>query len=121
MMAMGRRSRRRRGTADGEPASTTDYLDADGNVLTLRDSLSERTLAKLDEPGSGAAASVDDAWRRRTEMLFERLAVRWEIAGLPLEKQSELLGRYRMASQDEQRWLRQTLDEHLARVVRASA
>src|SRR5947209_7781211 len=105
MTAMGKRSRRRRGTGDGESVATTDYVDADGNVLTLRDSLSERTLAKLDER---AAASVDDVWRRRTEMLFERLAVRWEIAGLPLEKQSELLGRYRMASQNEQRWLRQT-------------
>jgi hypothetical protein len=39
--------------------------------------------------------------------------VRWEIAGLPLESQKELLGRYRMASGDERRWVRETLTEHL--------
>ena len=48
------------------------------------------------------------------EFLFERLAVRWEIAGLPLEGQKELLGRYRMASPEERRRVRQALDEHLA-------
>ncbi len=47
------------------------------------------------------------------EFLFERLAVRWELAGLPLEGQKELLGRYRMASADERRRVRQALDEHL--------
>jgi hypothetical protein len=46
--------------------------------------------------------------------LFERLAVRWEIAGLPLEGQKELLGRYRMASPDERRRVRKALAEHLA-------
>jgi hypothetical protein len=47
------------------------------------------------------------------ELLFERLAVSWEIAGLPIESQKELLGRYRMASADERRWVRETLTEHL--------
>jgi len=47
-------------------------------------------------------------------LLFERLAVSWEIAGLPLESQKELLGRYRMATTDERRWVRETLTEHLA-------
>src|SRR5947208_16060207 len=120
MPAMGKRTRRRRGTAGSEPVAATDYIDADGNVLTLRDSLSERTLAKFDEPSASAAASVDDVWRRRTEMLFEHLALRWAIAGLPLERQAELLGRFRMASADEQRWPRATPDEHLAPVCRAS-
>jgi hypothetical protein len=41
--------------------------------------------------------------------------VRWVIAGLPLDKQKELLARYRMADQDTQRWVRETIDEHLAR------
>src|SRR4051794_38654864 len=112
---MGKRARRRESAAK-EPVSATDYADPDGNVLTLRDSLSDKTLAKLREPGGGAAANTDDMWRRRTEMLFERLAVRWEIAGLPLESQKELLGRYRMASQDEQRWVRETIDAHLERI-----
>ena len=109
---MGRRSRRR-AQGPGAPASTTDYRDPQGNVLTLRDELSGGTLRQLEQLDSKPAASADDRWQRRAELLFERLAVRWEIAGLPLDKQKELLGRYRMASADERRWVRETLDEHL--------
>ena len=46
-------------------------------------------------------------------MLFERLAVDWEIAGLPLDDQKMLLGRYRMADADTQRWVRETIERHL--------
>jgi hypothetical protein len=109
---MGKRSRKR--SADQGPKSTSDYTDPEGNVLTLRDSVSPGTAAKLREPAGGAAASADDMWRRRTELLFERFAVRWEIAGLPLERQSELVGRYRMADQATQQWVRATLDAHIA-------
>ena len=112
--AVGRRQRRRRLT-DEPPASTTDYADPDGNVLTLRDSLSEATLAKLARPDTRPGASLEDSWRRRQEMLFERLAVRWEIAGLPLERQQELLGRLRMASADERRWVQETIAPHVER------
>ena len=112
---MGRRSRRR-AQGPGAPASTTDYRDPEGNVLTLRDELSAGTLRQLEQLDSKPAASAEDRWQRRAELLFERLAVRWEIAGLPLDKQKELLGRYRMASADERRWVRETLGEH----VRAS-
>ncbi|HZO58100.1 MAG TPA: hypothetical protein VFB51_00255 [Solirubrobacterales bacterium] len=97
------------------PVPTVDYTDADGNVLTLRESVSAGTVAKLAERAGGAAASADDLWRRRTEMLFERFAVRWVIAGLPLERQQELLARYRMADQETQRWVRETIDAHLQR------
>ena len=82
-------------------------------MLTLRDELSAGTLRQLEQLDSKPAASADDRWQRRAELLFERLAVRWEIAGLPIDKQKELLGRYRMASADERRWVRETLDEHL--------
>ena len=109
---MGRRSRRR-AHEPGAPASTTDYRDAEGNVLTLRDELSAGTLRQLEQLDSKPAASAEDRWQRRAELLFERLTVRWEIAGLPLEKQKELLGRYRMATADERRWVRETLAEHL--------
>lgn len=109
---MGRRSRRRR-EDDRAPAATTDYRDAEGNVLTLRDELSAGTLRQLEQLESRPAASAEDRWQRRAELLFERLAVRWEIAGLPLDSQKELLGRYRMASADERRWLHETLGEHL--------
>ena len=107
--------KKRKRRAEPAPAATVDYTDADGNVLTLRESVSAGTVAKLAEPAGGAAASADDLWRRRTELLFERFAVRWVIADLPLDKQKELLARYRMADQDTQRWVRETIDEHLAR------
>jgi hypothetical protein len=104
------------GAPAAEPAPATGYEDADGNVLTLRDELSPATRAKLAAgPETRAAASGEDAWQRSQELLFERLVVRWEIAGLPLEGEKELLGRYRMASADERRWVRETIDEHLRR------
>ena len=109
---MGKRGRRR---AKDTPAATFDYVDAEGNVLTLRERVSGGTVAKLQEPAGPAAASADDLWRRRTELLFERFAVGWTIAGLPLTEQRELLGRYRMADQATQEWVRATLDEHVRR------
>lgn len=113
---MGRRSRRRDrelGGSEEPTATTTDYSDEEGNVLTLRDSLSQGTLKKLADLDAKPAASAEDRWQRRVEFLFERLAVRWEIAGLPLESQGELLGRLRMASPDERRFVRETLAAHL--------
>jgi hypothetical protein len=112
-MAKRRKQRRHR----AERAPTSDYTDADGNVLTLRQSLSAGTIAKIGEPPAGAAASLDDAWRRRSELLFERLAVRWEIAGVPLTDQAMLLGRYRMADAETQRWVRETIAAHLERYI----
>jgi hypothetical protein len=114
---MGSRSRRRarRGLqTPAAPATTTDYRDDEGNVLTLRDSLSEGTLRKLADLDAKPGASAEDRRERRVEFLFERLAVRWEIAGLPLEGQKSLLGRYRMASSGERQQVREALAEHLA-------
>jgi hypothetical protein len=108
---MAKRQRRRR----PDPPPTSDYTDVEGNVLTLRDSVSPGTVEKLRESVGGAAASADDVWRRRTEMLFERFAVSWTIAGLPLTGQKELLGRYRLADEQMQRWVRETIAEHLRR------
>jgi hypothetical protein len=82
-------------------------------VLTLRDDLTEGTLRSLASLDAKPGASAEDRWQRRTELLFERLAVRWEIAGLPLEGQKELLGRYRMASTEERRRVREALTRHL--------
>lgn len=107
---MAKRKKQRR---PREKAPTVDYTDPEGNVLTLRQTLSAATIAKLGEGLASAAASQDDAWHRRSELLFERLAVRWEIAGLPLDDQKMLLGRYRMADAETQRWVRQTIAEHL--------
>ena len=112
---MGRR-RRNRAKGDAAPAATTNYEDAEGNVLTLRDSLSEGTLHKLAEVTGSSASTRDDVWQRQGELTFERLAVSWTIAGLPLTGQKELLGRYRMADSDTRRWVRETLEEHLRRL-----
>jgi hypothetical protein len=100
-----------------EKAPTVDYTDPEGNVLSMRQTLSGGTIAKVEEGLASAAASQDDAWRRRSELLFERLAVRWEIAGLPLDDQKMLLGRYRMADAETQRWVRQTIARHLERHI----
>jgi hypothetical protein len=111
---MAKRKKQRR---PRQKAPTVDYTDPEGNVLTLRQSLSAATIAKIGEPPAGDAASLEDAWRRRSEALFERLAVRWEIAGLPLSEQKMLLARYRMADAETQRWVRQTLSEHVERHI----
>jgi hypothetical protein len=100
-----------------QKAATVDYSDAEGNVLTLRQSLSRATVAKLGAGPATAATTQEDAWRRRSELLFERLAVRWEIAGLPLTDQKMLLGRYRMADSTTQEWVRRTIDEHIERFI----
>jgi hypothetical protein len=109
---MGKRGRRR-GREEPVSGETTDYVDDDGNVLTLRNGISKLTATRLKHMHKPATATQDDLWRRRTEFLFERFAVRWEIAGLPLESQKELLGRYRLGSSAEQRWVRETLDRHV--------
>lgn len=82
-------------------------------MLTLRDSVSPGTARKLRAVDAQPAASAEDRWQRREELLFERFAVRWEIAGLPLEEQRELLGRYRMADGETRRWVRATLEAHV--------
>lgn len=110
-MAKGKKRRPR------QKAATVDYVDDEGNTLTLRESLSAGTIAKLGEGPATAATSQDDAWRRRSELLFERLVVRWEIAGLPLTEQKMLLGRYRMADPSTQQWVRETIDAHLRRYI----
>ena len=100
-----------------EPVETVDYTDPDGNVLTLRRSLSPRTIRKLNKPHRKDAASADDVWARRNEMLFEYLAVSWEISGLPLDDQKMLIGRYRMADSSEQQWVRETMTAHVERDI----
>jgi hypothetical protein len=108
---------KRRKRRPKEKVASVDYVDAEGNTLSLRESLSPGTIAKIGEPPVGEATSLEDAWRRRSELLFERLAVRWEIAGLPLSDQKMLLGRYRMADADTQRWVRETIGAHIERYI----
>ncbi len=106
---------KKRRAARGEPTPTAEYIDADGSVLRLRESLTPETIRTIKRAPMGAAASADDAWRRRAELLFERLAVSWEIAGLPLDDQKLLLARYRMADSGTQRWVQRTIANHVDR------
>ena len=111
---MGRRSRRR-GQADALSAPETEYRSPSGDVLVLRGAMSPATRREYAAAAAGSPLSREDAWQRAAEFLFERLAVRWQIAGAePITRQKELLGRYRFASQDERRWIRGVLREHLA-------
>jgi hypothetical protein len=111
---MGKRSRRR-GARDALAAPETDYRSPSGDVLVLRGALSPATRREYAAAAGGSPLSREDAWQRAVEFLFERLAVRWEIAGIdPITRQNELLSRYRFASQDERRWIRDVLREHLA-------
>src|SRR5690349_19349071 len=118
---MGKRARRQARGREPLPAPplsapTSDYRDAEGGVLTLRGSLTAGARREYAETLAGARARAadtqDDAWQRAFELLFERLAVRWEIAGAPIENQRELLARLRIASAEERAWVRATLGEH---------
>lgn len=110
-------TKRRKQRRPREKAPTVEYRDAEGNVLTLRQTLSAGTIAKIEAGPATAATSQEDAWRRRSELLFERLAVGWEVAGLPLDDQKMLLGRYRMADAATQQWVRETIAEHVERHI----
>lgn len=89
------------------------YSDPQAGELELRGSL---TLGARAEYAATLAGGLDrdDAWQRATELLFERLAVAWTIAGVRSDKQKELLGRYRMASAAERQFVRDSLRAHVA-------
>jgi hypothetical protein len=119
---VGKRSRRRAAAPGGRPekltAPTSEYTDADGNVLTLRGALTVATRREyadaLAGAGGRASATREDTWQRAVELLFERLTVSWTIAGALVDGQHELLTRYRAASAEERAWVRTVLREHCA-------
>ena len=104
---MGKRGRQREKLA----APTSEYANADGNVLVLRGSLTPATRREYAEL---APTVREDLWQRQVEFLFERLAVSWTVSGVETSKQKELLQRYRVATQDERAWVRDVLREHVA-------
>jgi hypothetical protein len=111
---MGKRSRRRLAAPGWARAADVDYADAEGSVLRLRASLSAGSRRQYDAALAGSPLSREDAAQRAFELLFERLAVRWTIAGVPTENQRELLGRLRLATPAERQWVRETLRAHCA-------
>jgi len=110
---MGKRGRAR-GRTERLEAPTSDYTSEDDTVLTLRGAMTAKTRAEYAATIAGNPLSQEDAWQRAVEFLFERLAVRWEIAGVPTEGQKALLMRFRVATQEERRFVRDALREHLS-------
>jgi hypothetical protein len=94
-------------------AEVSEYRDAEGNVLALRGSLTPATRRQYAEVLAGGLHR-EDARQRAIELLFERLAVSWAISGLAIERQKELLGRYRMASAPEREFVLDSLRAHVA-------
>jgi hypothetical protein len=111
---VGKRSRRTQKLR----APTNEYSDSDGNTLVLRGALTAPARHEYANALAGtdgrASSTQEDAWQRAVELLFERLAVSWTIAGAPITRQRELLARYRAASQSERAWIREVLREHCA-------
>lgn len=106
---MGRRHRQRTKLV----AEVSEYRDAEGNALALRGSLTPATRRQYADVLAGGRHR-EDARQRAIELLFERLAVSWTISGLAIERQKELLGRYRMASAPEREFVLDTLRAHVA-------
>jgi hypothetical protein len=94
-------------------APATAYTGDDGSVLELRGSLTPAARREYADVMSGGL-NRDDARERAIELLFERLAVSWTIAGLETRRQKELLGRYRMASAAEREFVLTSLRAHAA-------
>jgi hypothetical protein len=109
---MGKRSRAR-GRAEKLTAPESEYASPQGGVLVLRGALTAKTRRQYHDVLHGNVLSQEDAWQRAVELLFERLAVRWVVADVPTEGQRELLMRFRVATQDERRWIRDVLREHV--------
>jgi hypothetical protein len=109
---MGRRARRR-GAVDKLAAPESAYSSPDGDELVLRGSMTPKTRTQYATVLHGGLQQ-EDAWQRAVEFLFERLAVRWVVSGVPTGGQKALLMRFRVATADERRWLRDVLREHLA-------
>ena len=110
---MGKRSRAR-GRAEKLTAPESEYVSPHGDVLVLRGALTAKTRRQYHDVLRGNTLSQEDAWQRAVELLFERLAVRWLVSGVPTEGQRELLMRFRVATQEERRWIRDVLREHVA-------
>ena len=95
-------------------APTTEYRSPGGDVLVLRGSMSPLTRHRYKTILHDQSKLTEDSWHRAVEFLFERLVVRWIVFDVPTEGQKELLARFRVASQEERRWIREVLREHLA-------
>ncbi len=95
-------------------APPVEYRSREGDLLVLRGAMTTATRREYAAVAAGSPLSQEDAWQRAVELLFERLAVRWTVAGVETRGQKELLTRFRVATQDERGWIRAALRAHLA-------
>jgi hypothetical protein len=109
---MGKRARRR-GAAEKLVAPEAAYRSPAGDELVLRGAMTPKTRAQYASVLHGGLVQ-EDAWQRAVEFLFERLAVRWTVSGVPTEGHKPLLMRFRAATTGERAWIRSVLREHLA-------
>jgi hypothetical protein len=105
---VGRRHRQRAKLA----VPVSEYTDPEAGTLALRGALTPGSRREYSETLSGGL-DRDDARQRATEVLFERLAVGWTVAGIKTTASRELLGRYRLASGAERAFVRDALRRHL--------
>jgi hypothetical protein len=102
--------------ADVLPATATH--PAGEGELELRTAMSPGSRAEyaalLRGDRSSAAAAREDVWQRAVEFLFERLAVRWTVAGVATEGQAALLARFRASTREERTGVREALRAHVA-------
>jgi hypothetical protein len=95
-------------------APTSEYRDPEHGVLVLRGALTPATRTAYAAILHDQRSTTEDSWQRAVEFLFERLVARWTISDVPTEGQRALLLRFRMASPEERRFVRNTLRAHLA-------
>lgn len=86
----------------------------EGLAIELRAGLPLPARARYHAELHELRRSTDDSWQRALEFLWEQLAMSWELTGATITARKELLGRYRLASQDERRFVRDALRTHLA-------
>ena len=131
---MGKRERKRKGAPKAGGAGSFAELGLDLELtapgtpepVALHDAAGELALRTVMSPGtraeyaallrgerSTAAAAREDVWQRAVEFLFERLAVRWTVAGVATEGQAVLLARLRAATREERAAVREALRAHL--------
>lgn len=119
---MGRRSRKRAAAGANElpplEAPEERHEGPDGAELVLRGVLTAKSRARVAAAGdpaqARAAATRDDVDARRVELLFELLAVRWTIGGVPAEGPKDLLQRFRAATREERAFVQDALRRHCA-------
>jgi hypothetical protein len=107
---VGRRSRSRgREEARSTARAPETAVEREGHVLRLRGTMTVGTRSQYAAIGGAR----EDAWQRRVEFLFERLVAGWEIAGIEVPRR-DLLARFRLASSEERRLIRDVLRDHVA-------